>query len=476
MTPGRAARARAAARRSSRAPPDRRPAAGDPVHRRDRRAPASRFRHNRGAFGKKYLPETMGSGVAFFDYDSDGWPDVFFVNATQLAGPARAADLAPALYRNNRDGTFTDVTKAAGLGVADVRHRRRPPPTTTTTARRPLRHRARRQPPVPQPRRRHVRRRHREGRRRRPAASRTSAPVLRLRQGRQARPRSSPTTSTGRSRRTSSARSTARRKSYCTPESYKGQSPTLFHNRGDGTFEDVTRKAGLVRPDVQGARRRRCSTTTTTAGSTSFVANDTQPNKLYRNNGDGTFTDVGHDGRRRVQRGRRGARRHGRRRRRLRRTRAAEPGHRQLLERDDGALPQRGQRALHRRGPGLDHRPGVAADARPSACFFFDYDLDGRLDIFAANGHVADDIDARAAERDLRAAAAPVPQHSATGSFEASARRSAPRPAEADRGARRRLRRLRQRRRPRRRGHARTTARRVLFRNDGGQPATASCA
>ncbi len=48
------------------------------------------FRHNSGAFGKKYLPETMGSGLALFDYDNDGWLDVFFANEHELAGPARA--------------------------------------------------------------------------------------------------------------------------------------------------------------------------------------------------------------------------------------------------------------------------------------------------------------------------------------------------------------------------------------------------
>ena len=100
------------------------------------------------------------------------------------------------------------------------------------------------------------------------------------------------TTWTGRSRRTSSARSTARPSRYCTPESYKGQSPTLYRNRGDGTFEDVTAKAGLTNPaskalgvavlDYDGD-----------GWPDLFVANDTQPNKLYRNSGNGTFKDVG---------------------------------------------------------------------------------------------------------------------------------------------------------------------------------------
>src|SRR5436190_14145163 len=61
------------------------------------------FRHENGAFGKKFLPETMGSGVAVFDADGDGWQDLFFVNSRTWPGqPPKAA--APALYRNNHDG------------------------------------------------------------------------------------------------------------------------------------------------------------------------------------------------------------------------------------------------------------------------------------------------------------------------------------------------------------------------------------
>src|SRR5512146_1702813 len=81
-------------------------------------------------------------------------------------------------------------------------------------------------------------------------------------------------------------------KSYCTPESYKGESPTLLHNRGDGTFEDVTRKAGLWDPTSKALGVAMIDHDND--GWPDFVlANDTQPNKLYRNNHDGTFADVG---------------------------------------------------------------------------------------------------------------------------------------------------------------------------------------
>src|SRR5687767_6326683 len=75
------------------------------------------FRHESGAFGKKYLPETIGAGGAFLDADGDGWQDIFLVNSTTWPGQP-ASRSRSALYRNNHDGTFTDVTAASGLGAA----------------------------------------------------------------------------------------------------------------------------------------------------------------------------------------------------------------------------------------------------------------------------------------------------------------------------------------------------------------------
>ena len=68
-----------------------------------------------GVGNKRYLLEEMGCGVAFFDYDHDGWLDIFFVNGTRLDGipPGRAP--SNKLFHNNRDGTFTYVTEKAGL-------------------------------------------------------------------------------------------------------------------------------------------------------------------------------------------------------------------------------------------------------------------------------------------------------------------------------------------------------------------------
>src|SRR6202158_3808957 len=74
------------------------------------------FVHNNGAFGKKFLPETMGPGVAFIDYDNDGWPDIFLVNGMDWPGHTQK-QTTPKLHHNNRDGTFTDVTHKSGLDV-----------------------------------------------------------------------------------------------------------------------------------------------------------------------------------------------------------------------------------------------------------------------------------------------------------------------------------------------------------------------
>jgi hypothetical protein len=68
-----------------------------------------------GADTKKYIIETTGTGVAVFDYDNDGWPDIFLVNGTRLNGLPGGQSAGNHLYRNNHDGTFTDVTTQAGL-------------------------------------------------------------------------------------------------------------------------------------------------------------------------------------------------------------------------------------------------------------------------------------------------------------------------------------------------------------------------
>src|SRR5262250_1341704 len=89
------------------------------IHFRDITAQAGiHFTHNNGAFGKKWLPETMGPGCAFIDYDNDGYPDILVANGTDWPGHPSNIKSTLKLFRNNGDGTFTDVTQKARLAVS----------------------------------------------------------------------------------------------------------------------------------------------------------------------------------------------------------------------------------------------------------------------------------------------------------------------------------------------------------------------
>src|SRR5690348_6983196 len=74
-----------------------------------------KFVHNAGRTGKRWLPETMGAGCAFLDVDGDGWLDILFVNGKDLIPKGRRTTAA--LYRNNQNGTFNDITRGSGLNV-----------------------------------------------------------------------------------------------------------------------------------------------------------------------------------------------------------------------------------------------------------------------------------------------------------------------------------------------------------------------
>jgi enediyne biosynthesis protein E4 len=76
------------------------------------------FKHENGATPQKYMPETMAGGSIIFDYNNDGWPDIFFVNGGSFVDKQKAAGARHRLYRNNKDGTFTDVTATSGIGVS----------------------------------------------------------------------------------------------------------------------------------------------------------------------------------------------------------------------------------------------------------------------------------------------------------------------------------------------------------------------
>jgi hypothetical protein len=346
------------------------------------------FVHNNGAFGKKFLPETIGPGVAFIDYDNDGWPDIFLVNGTDWPGHGQK-HTTPKLHHNNHDGTFTDVTHKGGLdiemygigvavgdydndgyddlfvsayGQSHLFHNNGNGTFTDVTQKAGL-------AGVKE-------------------FSTSAAWVDYDKDGKldlvvgnyvQWTPETDLyCTMDGKS------------KSYCTPESYKGASVRLWHNNGNGTFTDVTQKAGLGDP------------TSKTLGVAVLdydndgwpdllFSNDTQPNKLYHNNANGTFTEkavvagvaFSEDG-------------------------VARAG----MGVDTGDYDRSGNTSLlisnfsnqmlslyHNEGKGLfvDEAPRSEV-GRASlltlgfGCFFFDYDLDGWPDILVVNGHIDPDI------------------------------------------------------------------------------------
>jgi hypothetical protein len=349
-----------------------------------------RFRHNNGAFGRKYLPETMGSGGAFVDVDGDGWQDIFLVNSKNWPGDKSHADQRsfPALYRNNADGTFTEITREAGLQVelyglgvtaADFDNDGRVDLYVTALGGNRLFHNL-------------------GGTR---FADVTDAAGV----GDSGFSTSATWFDYDRDGRLdlfvghyvdwSEAKDLfctldGTTKSYCTPESYPGHSSTLYRNRGDGTFEDVTRNAGVYDPASK-ALGVALIDYDNNGQMDLFVANDTQPNRLYRNNGNGSFTDVGamagvafnEAGVARAGMGVDAADYDG-------------SGRQSLII---GNFSNEMMALYTNEGTGLFIDEAPASSIGKSSllsltfgCFFFDYDLDGMVDIFAANGHVADDV------------------------------------------------------------------------------------
>jgi hypothetical protein len=247
------------------------------------------FQHNSGAFGGKFLPETLGSGCAFLDYDNDGWQDILLVNGMDWAGHQRQKSTLR-LYRNNRNGTFTDVTRAAGLelevygmGVAVGDYNNDGFPDIFISC-------------VGQS---HLFRNAGDGRFKevtRSAGFRNhqafSTSALWFDYDRDGLldlfvcnyVRWSPEHDVFCSL-------DGTHKSYCTPEAYRGDTCWLFHNRGDGTFEDVTAGSGVFDSSSKSLGVAMLDYDQD-GWPDLFVANDTQPNKLYRNLRNGKFKDV----------------------------------------------------------------------------------------------------------------------------------------------------------------------------------------
>lgn len=345
-----------------------------------------KFVHNAGKAGKKYLPETLGAGGAFFDFDGDGWQDLLLVNSKDWAPKGRKS--LSALYRNNKNGTFTDVTVGSGLdvemygigvAVADYDNDGKDDVYITALEGDRLFHN--------------------EGAGKFKDMTKlsgiananfaTSAAWFDYdRDGKLDIFVANYVQWTLKGDIWCSLDGTA--KSYCTPESYKGTRSKLYHNLGGGKFEDVSVKAG-----VGDATSKSLGVTVIDFDADGwpdlFVSNDTQPNKLYRNNKNGTFSETGmsagvaygEDG---VARGAMG-------------TDWADydrTGRAHLLI---GNFSNQMLGLYHNEGNGLfvDEAP-LSTIGRDSllylafGVFFFDYDLDGYPDILTANGHIEEEI------------------------------------------------------------------------------------
>jgi hypothetical protein len=363
------------------------PRAAERVHFTDITAAAGiHFTHNAGRTGKKWLPETMGSGCAFLDADGDGWLDILLVNGKDLV--PRGRHTTAALYRNNHDGTFTDITRGSGLdieiyglgvAVGDYDNDGRDDLYITALGGDHLFHN--------------------EGAGRFRDVTREAGITNAV------FPASAAWFDYDRDGKldlfvANYVQWTAQgdlwcsldgsTKSYCTPESYKGASPKLYRNLGGGKFEDTTQKAGLA---DSGSKALGIAVLDYNGDGWPdlFVANDTQPNKLYRNLQNGHFQEeglaagvaFGEDG---VARGAMGV---------------------DAVDYDRSGKPHLVVGNFSNQMLGLYHNEGngLFVDEAPRSpvgrasllsltfgLFFFDYDLDGHPDIFAANGHIEAEI------------------------------------------------------------------------------------
>jgi hypothetical protein len=357
------------------------------------------FQHVNGASAQKHIVETMGSGALFFDFDADGWLDVFLVDGGSLTDPGVAAAAQHRLYRNRGGGQFEDVTKAAGMRhreygmgacAADYDNDDRVDLYVTNFGPNVLYHN--------------------DGHGAFSDVTRSAGVGSALLGASCA---FADIDNDGDvdlfvanyvdpdSRRICGD---ARARAYCRPDVYSGVASTLYRNNGDGTFTDATRRSGLDRAD--GKALGVVFTDYDGDGRVDlFVANDLTRNFLYHNEGQGVFKEVGlpagvavaSDGRVRAGMG----------------TDAGDydgDGRFDLVVTNFESETHSLFRSL---GGGLfadaTFESGLGPATLPFLGFgvaFFDYDHDTDIDLAIANGHVLDNADlfrstSRYAQRNL---------------------------------------------------------------------------
>ena len=247
--------------------------------------------HDNAHTPSRFLPETVGAGCAFFDYDNDGWMDIYLVNSGASDFYAPAAPLGNALYRNNRDGTFTDVTRRAGvaggrfgMGAAaadydgdgwqdlfvtnygpDILYRNNGDGTFTDATQRAG---------VAVP------------------GWSTCAVWFDYDNDGKLDLFVSSFVHFDRSQHLLCVDKTMTQNYYCIPRVFKPRPSYLFRNRGDGTFSDVSKESGIT--GSPGKSFGAVATDVNNDGLTDlFVANDTMPNFLFVNRGKGKFEEAG---------------------------------------------------------------------------------------------------------------------------------------------------------------------------------------
>ncbi|HET7440405.1 MAG TPA: CRTAC1 family protein [Terriglobales bacterium] len=346
------------------------------------------FQHNSGAYGGKLLPETLGSGCAFLDYDRDGWQDILLVNGMDWPGHKRQRSTLK-LCRNNRDGTFSDVTQQAGLdvelygmgvAVGDYNNDGFPDILITCVGQNRLFKNTGRGNFIDVT--------NASGLGKRQAFSTSALWFDFDRDGLldlfvcnyvKWSPEHDVFCSLD-----------GKHKSYCTPEAYRGETCWLFHNRGDGTFEDVTASSGIF--DSSSKSLGVAMLDYDQDGWPDLVvANDTQPNKLYHNLHDGKFKDVAvetgiafsAEGKARAGMG-------------------VDAADFDKSGRDGVAISNFDNEmiGLYRAGTNRTYEDvatpaGVGLPSRNTlgfGCIFLDADLDGADDLLVANGHIDETV------------------------------------------------------------------------------------